>query len=170
MEKSSNIELDIDKIKKLGEERENENVRLRSFLKMKDPDWVDRMFHSINEDVTFQIDCTECGNCCKGLAPSVDSKDIQRLSKTLNLSESEVKEKYTEKDEFNDMFFKHRPCSFLTGKLCSIYENRPNDCASYPHLHKDEISSRLWGIIDNYSVCPIVFNVLEIVKQRVRFR
>ncbi|MFQ5576558.1 MAG: YkgJ family cysteine cluster protein [Anaerolineae bacterium] len=56
------------------------------------------------------------------------------------------------------------PCPFLKDDLCSNYECRPTDCRSYPHLHKDGFVSRLWGVVANYSICPIVFNVYERLK------
>jgi Fe-S-cluster containining protein len=52
----------------------------------------------------------------------------------------------------------------LKDNLCINYDHRPKDCSSYPHLHKNEFLSRTWGVIDNYSVCPIVFNTYEILK------
>ncbi len=39
------------------------------------------------------------------------------------------------------------------------YQCRPDDCRSYPHLHKRDFISRLINVIGNYSVCPIVFNI-----------
>ena len=64
----------------------------------------------------------------------------------------------------DEMIFNQLPCPFLKNKICLNYDHRPKDCKSYPHMHKDEIITRLWGIIDNYSICPIVFNVYEQMK------
>ena len=86
------------------------------------------------------------------------------------MSPEEIVEDYTETDDMGDRFFKHAPCKFLKDRKCTIYEDRPEDCSSYPHLHKDDFIFRLWGIIDNYSVCPIVFNVFEKLKDELNFR
>jgi len=46
-----------------------------------------------------------------------------------------------------------------------VYPDRPNDCRSYPHLHKNDFVLRLWGVDDDSSVCPIVYNVYEKLKE-----
>ena len=38
---------------------------------------------------------------------------------------------------------------------------------SFPHLDKEEFVTRLWAVVDNYSICPIVFNVYEILKDKL---
>jgi Fe-S-cluster containining protein len=77
---------------------------------------------------------------------------------------------FIEKNEDGDMHFKSLPCPFLLDKKCSVYDSRPDDCKSYPHLHKKDFLSRLFGVIDNYSNCPIVFNVFEDLKFKFHFR
>jgi Fe-S-cluster containining protein len=61
------------------------------------------------------------------------------------------------------------PCPFLDGNLCAIYEVRPAVCADYPHLQKN-FRSRLWQVLDNATVGPIVYNVLGRVKKRLGFQ
>jgi Fe-S-cluster containining protein len=56
------------------------------------------------------------------------------------------------------------PCGFLQEQGCSVYDSRPDDCRSFPHLHKREFRSRLIGVIENCSICPIVYNVFEGLK------
>jgi Fe-S-cluster containining protein len=69
-----------------------------------------------------------------------------------------------------DMLLKHVPCKFYKDKKCMIYPSRPEICASYPNLHKTEVSERIVGIMNNYAICPIVFNVIEELKVRVGFK
>ncbi|MBW1737720.1 MAG: hypothetical protein JRJ69_09220 [Deltaproteobacteria bacterium] len=54
--------------------------------------------------------------------------------------------------------------------MCSHYELRPEACRSFPHLHKEEFVSRLMGVIQNYAVCPIIFNVYERLKNELWHR
>jgi uncharacterized protein len=68
------------------------------------------------------------------------------------------------------MSFKNSPCPFLENKKCTVYNQRPTDCKSYPHLQKKNFTTRLLGVMDNYSICPIVFNVFEDLKQALKFR
>jgi Fe-S-cluster containining protein len=61
--------------------------------------------------------------------------------------------------------FRKQPCPFLQDNLCTVYEHRPSDCRSYPHLHKREFVFRMNQAFSNCSVCPIVFNVYEELKR-----
>jgi hypothetical protein len=46
-------------------------------------------------------------------------------------------------------------------------EARPNDCRLFPHLHKKGFVFRLIQVVENCSICPIVFNVFERLKQEL---
>jgi len=161
---------DLEEIKQLGKENEEENFRFRSWLKMQDSKKIDNIVHRLNHIYFSKIDCTACGNCCTVIKPLISKKDIKRITRHLNVSEDEFKKEYTEMDDEGDMLFKNLPCKFLENKRCSIYPYRPFECRSYPHLHKKDFISRLFGVIDNYSVCPIVFNVYEDLKLQFGFK
>ena len=162
--------IDLKKIKQLGKERERENFKFRSFLKGQNSEKIDRIVHELNKYYSSKIDCTECGNCCIELQALINKNDLEKLTSGLEISDSELKEKYTEVDEDGDLYFKHKPCSFLRDKKCEIYNFRPAECESYPHLHKEKFIGRLFGVIDNYSICPIVFNVYEDLKIELKFK
>ncbi|MEO8400095.1 MAG: YkgJ family cysteine cluster protein [Ignavibacteriaceae bacterium] len=166
---SDNIELDIQKIEELGKLREKENLRFRIYLKGKDSNRIDKIVHRLNLEISGKIDCTKCGNCCKKISPSLNEKEIVRISERINFSPEAVKEKYIEISD-GEQFFKDRPCNFLHENKCSIYTDRPGDCREYPFLHKKFFISRLIGVIENYSICPIVFNVFERLKTELRFK
>ena len=46
----------------------------------------------------------------------------------------------------------------------TAYPCRPDDCRSFPHLHKEEFVFRLIQAVENCWICPIVFNVFERLK------
>lgn len=163
------LELNLEKISMYAKARESENLRFRSFLKGQDSDKIDNMIHRINEEVSASIDCTKCGNCCNHLCPEVDSRDIDRLSNVLNVTPEKFRENYVMKEEGED-YLKHTPCRFLKDKMCTVYEIRPNSCRDYPYLHKDYFISRLFGVLNNYSICPIVYNSFERLKRELRFK
>lgn len=162
--------LDLDEIKRQSHLREKENLRFRSYLKSQVEAKIDRLVHEIYPLLLQEIDCTQCGNCCTKLRPVMMEIDIDVLTKTLRMTRERFRKRYIMIDGDGDMLFKHLPCKFLKNKKCSIYESRPHDCQSYPHLHKSEITSRLYGILENYAICPIVFNVIEGLKVRLNFR
>ncbi len=130
---------------------------------------LDAIVHRINDEISSQIDCTQCGNCCKHVTPILDDDDISRFAVGLKISADELREKYLsqDKDDPTDYTFNDLPCPFLLDNICTNYEFRPKSCASYPHLHKDEFVFRLWGVVENYSFCPIVFNVYEKLKDEL---
>jgi len=161
---------DLNVIRRLGIQNEDKNYRFRSFLKTKDPEKIDRIVHQLNEEYSAKIDCTQCGNCCSEISPLVDVDDVEKLSTSVGMSLAEFKKKYTKKDEDGDLCLNQIPCSFLKDKKCTLYQMRPKECISYPHLYKSDFTSRLLGVIHNYSICPIVFNVYEELKIRMNFR
>ena len=169
MSTNKNIEIDLEKIEELGKLLEDQNLEFRAFLKGQDPDKIDEIVQRLNFEISNQIDCTTCGNCCMKLKPFITEQDIKILSQRLNLSQQQVMDDYIEIDE-GDQYFKNLPCSFLKEKKCTVYNGRPEDCRSFPHLHKEMFISRLWGVIENYSICPIVFNVFERLKTELNYK
>ncbi|MCA9923653.1 MAG: YkgJ family cysteine cluster protein [Anaerolineales bacterium] len=165
------IETDLKYIEKMGEVRDEENWAFRTFLKQIDlgTDELDVIVHQITTEVTSQIDCTTCGNCCKQIRPVLDEDDSSEFALGLKMAAPEFEGKYLKphEDEVSKYVFKEMPCPFLKDKRCMNYEYRPQDCRSYPHLHKDRFVSRLWGVLANYSICPIVFNVYERLKREL---
>jgi len=163
------IETNLETINLVGKQKEKENWKFRSYLKNLDirSNELDKIVHKINDEVTSQIDCTKCANCCKVNYPVLDEKDIAKFTSNLNMSIKEFKSAYLiisndEKDKYN---FNSMPCPFLIDNKCNNYANRPEDCESYPHLTKDKFIFRLMGVIEYYSICPIVFNVYERLKK-----
>lgn len=104
----------------------------------------------------------------KKMSPLLDQEDIKKCCESLQVSVPHFKKKYLKfgKEEGN-FVFKEKPCPFLKNNLCSIYSHRPKDCRSFPHLHKKEFVFRLWGVVENCSICPIVFNVYEQLKSEL---
>ena len=100
------------------------------------------------------------------MRPILDDDDISRFAAGLKISANELRGKYLNQDtdDRTEYEFNTLPCPFLSDNKCTNYEYRPKSCASYPHLHKDEFVFRLWGVVENYSCCPIVFNVYEKLK------
>jgi Fe-S-cluster containining protein len=98
----------------------------------------------------------------------LDQEDIKKFCDGFVISVSQFKKKSLKPDEEQGKFvFKEKPCPFLKNNLCSNYSHRPKDCKSYPHLHKKEFVFRLWGVVENCSICPIVFNVYEQLKDEL---
>ncbi|MBI9035383.1 MAG: YkgJ family cysteine cluster protein [Bacteroidales bacterium] len=161
---------DLNEIKHLGVERKNENLRFRSFLKGQIGRKVDKIVHKLNKIYFKKIDCTKCGNCCADLSPNIHDDEIQAVCNKVELPVASFLRDFTEMDDIGDRHLQSRPCSFLMQKQCIIYEVRPQTCRDFPHLHKSGFISNYYGVMVVYSVCPIVFNVVEDLKDKLKFK
>ena len=164
------LELDIKKIAQLGEQNEEKNFDFRVFLKGQDFKKVDKIVHRLHKEITPLIDCQKCGNCCKSLGPCLSDSEIERLSKMENLTSAEFCARFVEKDKYDNLLYlKDTPCKYLKDNSCVIYLERPEDCKSYPHTNLTGFISRTLGMIDNYGICPIVFNLFEELKKELKY-
>lgn len=150
---------------KAFEKVEDDNWILRSFLKgLDDVDELDRLINSMHEELFKDYDCSQCRNCCKFTVPQVEEKDINEIANSINLSVDDFKNKYVEKTE-DEYIIKGKPCLFFTEEGCKIHDCRPTDCKEYPYTNKNEMWSRLISLVQNSSICPIVFEILERLKR-----
>jgi len=163
---------DLDTIKRLAEQEDDDNWEFRTFLKCHD--WsnpkLDKLVHEINDRVSSQIDCTKCGNCCRSMTVQLTKADVTRLANRLRVTGSEFTGRYTVKNGEGETVIETLPCPFLADGLCTVYDDRPQDCRDFPNLHKKDFRSRLMGVVMNASVCPIVFNVLRELKREMRWK
>jgi len=164
------IELNIEKIASIGEQKEEENFDFRIFLKGQDFKRIDKIVHRLDNVIKSQIDCEKCGNCCISLRPCVTDSEIDTLSRIDNMTKYDFVTRFVKTDNFEGIkYLKDTPCKYLEDKTCSIYTNRPEDCKSYPHSQKSEFITRTLGMIDNYVICPIVFNLFEQLKEELDY-
>jgi len=164
------IETDIGRIKSLAEAKEDENWRFRAYLKGLSMPGValDHLVWRHLEDITRRIDCCACANCCSVISPQLSHNDIRRLAQHLSIDKTQLIREYLRLSKQRSRYeFQHTPCRFLHDGRCSVYEARPDDCRSFPHLHRREFRSRLIGVVENCSICPIVYNVFEGLKMEL---
>lgn len=169
MKPDDTIELDVDLIAKRADVLEKENVRFCAYLKNQDGDEIDKLVYKLNEMVSNTIDCTACGNCCKDATPCLSKRDVERLAVAKKVTDKEIEEQYTVLEN-EERICKTQPCSFLKDNKCTVYELRPDDCRTYPHLDKKDFVHRLWMTLENYAICPIVYNVFEKLKGETGFK
>jgi Fe-S-cluster containining protein len=158
------IETDPARLLALAEAKADSHMELRAHLKHRvASSKVDALFRRLFQEVSREIDCTKCGNCCVRLSPRLHADDVERLAGRLGLKSPELEKKLLRKDD-DGWLFSRQPCPLLEGKRCSCYADRPDDCRSYPHLDKPDRVSALLTIVSNAEVCPIVYEVLERAK------
>jgi uncharacterized protein len=158
------IEIDLSRIQQLSREHEDENWEFRSWLKQHAPDDVDSIVKTLSQKYFALIDCTQCANCCRSLHVEFKNQELHVIAKTLGLSMEAFQKQSMSEGTVNP------PCPILNDTLCSIYENRPDVCRSFPHLELPGFVSRLIGVINNLPICPIAFNAFEELKAKLAWR
>lgn len=170
---SHEIITEIELMERYARDRADENWRFRTFVKRRlnlGDAALDTLVRDTADDVMEQIDCTVCGHCCRTLQIVVDDFDIGRLARRLNVPPAAVMRRYVKREKDGDLVFNRQPCPFLSGNLCTVYEDRPQACRDYPFLHEPNFRQRMLMFLDNTLVCPIVFNTCESLKRRLPFR
>jgi uncharacterized protein len=145
-----------------------ENIFFKKYLRSVSSAQVDEHIHRLQSTVSEQIDCLTCANCCKKLEPGLEVHEIENLASLKQMEAEDFKHQFVAFDG-EALYLQTKPCMFLNDCACSIYEQRPAACAGYPHLDQKDMKYRrsLW---ENYSICPIVFNVLELLKTELGFK
>lgn len=161
---------DLSIIANIAVSKEQENAAFENFLQQQNSDAVDDLVHKLNNEIEPQIDCTQCGNCCRTLMINVEKPDAARLSAHLELSEEDFYNTYVETSSTGVVSVMSKiPCHFLYENKCAVYEARPTECREFPGLHHPHFTQRLFATFMHYARCPIVFNVIEALKEKMVF-
>lgn len=135
-----------------------------------DDDALDALVDDLARPISAAIDCTRCANCCRVLDVCLVPPDIDRLSTALDISIDEVVTRYADENlgavQGEWAVIPVKPCPLLRGNLCSIYAHRPHACRIYPQFTPD-FRYNLEDTIEGASYCPIIYNVLVALAERV---
>lgn len=116
----------------------------------------------LHDQVSAQVDCLACANCCKTTPALISEEDQQRIPKAIGVDSSDWFRNYVTLDEDGDWVFSKSPCRFLQGdNCCSIYPHRPNACREFPHTDDARFKKITEITLENSKICPIVVRVLE---------
>jgi hypothetical protein len=163
---------DLVQIKRHGEQKREENARLRRHMKQHPV--AERRLRRISEAIEEQVDCTACANCCKLATVKLNERDVERLAKHFRLTPGRFLPEYAVRNEEEGWVLKQNAqgCVFLSGTFCTIYEIRPHSCELFPHLTKGpgSLMSRMWEMPDRACYCPIVYNAMEAFKEESGFK
>jgi Fe-S-cluster containining protein len=147
--------------------------RLRRFLTKVEnhpPKNLDALADVLDKEVWQEIDCLACSNCCRTMTPTYTFKDQQRISKHLNMSIRQFREKWLYKNREGEWMNVNTPCQFLDRKtnMCNIYAVRPADCAEFPHLTKKKVVEYIHIHKQNVQHCPATFKMVEKLMERIK--
>lgn len=156
-------------VEALASEKEKENDLFSEFLSLLDTDILDQTVQELDRSVTAAIDCTQCGNCCRSLMINVSEPEANEVAAHLGKSRDIFDQQYLEKGSEGRMIINTIPCHFLSGNRCSIYAYRFSGCREFPGLHIPGFNKRLFTVFMHYGRCPIIFNVVELLKTDTGF-
>ncbi len=150
----------------LSKREVDEATAIKKRLKELGSEGVDARVAAIGPKVEAAIDCTQCAACCKVLEPELSQADLGRLPAIEGLGLVEFARTRTESSNSGKVFLKAGPCAHLKGGSCSIYAQRPESCADFPHLYRPHFMYRrlIW---EHYTLCPIVFNVVQCIIEEL---
>ncbi|MES1225656.1 MAG: YkgJ family cysteine cluster protein [Bacteroidota bacterium] len=136
--------------------------KYKQFLTRADKNAVLKKLPDLHEEAFKNVNCLDCAACCKNYSPRFKTPDLKRIAKHMKMKEGDFIEKYLLLDDEGDYVVRSKPCPFLgNDNYCSIYEERPSDCARFPYTDEDVILKRQSLTLKNSTFCPIVYFVLE---------
>ena len=117
-----------------------------------------------------EIDCQQCGHCCMEMTPTWKKTEVKRVAAHLGMTYDEFYQKwlYTEEGT-GDIMNDSTPCQFFDKKvgLCTIYELRPHDCATFPHLYRRDFDVQEEMYRENLHRCPATLVAMEHLYQEL---
>ena len=157
--------IDIKDLKHLANQKENENYRFRHFLKIyADEEELDKQFKELHNKYFKIYDCKKCRNCCKEIGISMDENELNKICKYIKLDKNKYIQENLNK-KYGEYTFKEKRCKFLDeNNNCKVKECLPKSCKEYPYTDKEERLFSLYSVISNASVCPVVYEILEELK------
>jgi len=168
--KTTDLHTDLAFIEAYALEKQEENDAFRSFLSSHNDTEIDELVAELDSDVSPNISCTSCGNCCKSLMVNINEQEADNLSSHLQMSRESFDDKYLEKGSNGMMILNSIPCHFLSDNKCTVYEYRFEGCKEFPALHLPGFKKRAFTTFMHYDRCPIIFNVVEQLKERLHFQ
>ncbi len=163
------VELSLQSIQENAGTKQQENDRFVQHLKQLNEEELDTEVQRLDALITPQISCTDCGNCCKGLMVNITAAEADKAAAGLHMSREAFDEKYVEKGSHELMIINSIPCHFLSDNKCTIYEYRFAGCKEFPALHLPQFNQRLFTVMMHYDRCPIIYNVMEELKNTTHF-
>ena len=111
------------------------------------------------------FDCTTCGNCCREISPFFTTSELKILAKALDKDFNFVRKEYFKASADREGFIPLlKPCPFFFNNRCTVYEYRPAGCKDFPHCN--ELLSYAMLHVESTLVCPVVFNIIDSLRQK----
>ncbi|NUQ36771.1 MAG: YkgJ family cysteine cluster protein [Caldilineales bacterium] len=137
-----------------------------------DPDLIAALTTTL-ATVSAAIDCTTCGRCCRQMGPQVEAAEAAALAAALGLQPELFRRGFLRPlwpaaAEDEQVWLLPSPCPLHDGLLCTVYAARPRPCRDFPQAAGQTPAAHLGQLVEFARICPIAFNTVEQVRQRVK--
>ena len=149
---------------------EAENHRFRRFLKTHaNEDELDQQFLRLHKELFASYDCSKCRNCCLAYDVSLENEEISAIAAVKGLTSDAFCKQFL---SFGLLGYEiKQPCPFLCEDgQCELESCKPSECAGYPYTDRPDRMGSLLNIIASAEVCPIVYEMLERLKDTYHFK
>ncbi len=158
----------LNNLPKEAKDKHIENKKYFDKLKKKTPKNLDYVMQDLHNAEFKKTDCLQCANCCKTTGPLFTTADIERISKHFKQKPQQFIDQYLRIDEEQDYVLQSVPCTFLDAEnACLIYDFRPKACREFPHTERKKFQQISNLTLQNVSICPAAFNIVEEMKKRL---
>ena len=154
-----------------AKQMEDENYAFRTYLKVHaDPEKLDAQFLKLHHELFANYDCNSCRNCCKKYRGNLSDEDLSKCAEKFKMTPDDFKAQYLHQNKEGTYDTNHKPCDFLQKDgSCLLGDCKPANCAEFPFTARPDRWASLLGIVSNASVCPVLFEMLEILKDEYGF-
>jgi len=99
----------------------------------------------------LRFECTKCGLCCRGSGRvEVSDAEIERLAERVELTPDEFRAAYTREGRRGRIDLRDKAdgdCIFFDeARGCTVYEERPSQCRSYPFWRSVLYDRESWEV------------------------
>lgn len=165
--------LSPNEVKKAAKQKEDENYRFRTFLKINaDEKDLDKRFARLHEQLFKGYDCNQCRNCCKEFPGGIPAEDLEKTATHLDITKERLIDFFLESSVNHEGEYrtKHIPCDFLKEDgSCMLGDCKPKSCKNYPYTNQPDRLHSLFSMLDAVEVCPVAFEIFERLKDEYRF-
>ncbi len=167
-----NLQIDLEFIAAEALNRADDYDAFRYFVELDERTdaELDTLVEKIAAPIIAAIDCKQCANCCRSLDVYLTEADAERLAAGSFIPIEQLLNDTIDRDRAaaNEEWgvFRHKPCQFLNGTLCSVYEHRPESCRMYPVFTPD-FRWTLEEVLGGVGLCPIIYHTIEQLQREL---
>lgn len=155
----------------INEVNGSENFAFRRYLKRHaDPEKLDLQFLELHKELFASYDCSKCRNCCREFCACFREDELEQSAVALGMTADEFREKYLKYDKAEGKYCTNNvPCDFFDERECKLEGHKPEDCKKFPFTDQPDRIGSLLNIIDFSTICPVVYEMLERLKEKYKF-